>query len=190
MKRQKSSEMATISLFFAIMLLIHFISSLVFNLWPVPIKPTLVHIPVIVASIVYGPKIGAILGSLMGVISVITNTVILLPTSYLFSPFVTDGNLFSLMIAMVPRILIGIVPYFVYKVMSNKAGLIVSGVAGSLTNTIFVLGGIFVFFSSVFSGNIKALLAGVVSTNAIAEMIISAIIVAAIVPTLEKLKKR
>ncbi len=91
---------------------------------------------------------------------------------------------------MVPRILIGIVPYFVYKVMSNKAGLIVSGIAGSLTNTIFVLGGIFVFFSSVFAGNIKALLAGIVSTNAIAEMIISAIIVAAIVPTLEKLKKR
>lgn len=189
MNKRKSSDIARISIFFAIMLLIHFISSLVFNLWPVPIKPTLVHIPVIVASIIYGPKVGSILGGLMGVISLITNTVILLPTSYLFSPFVENGNLYSLIIAMIPRILIGIVPYFTYKLLHNKAGLIISGIVGSLTNTIFVLGGIFIFFASVFGGDIKALLTGIISTNAIAEMIISAIGVLAIVPTLEKLQK-
>ncbi|MGT2957726.1 pantothenic acid transporter pant [Streptococcus bovimastitidis] len=189
MKNRKSSDIATISIFFAIMLLIHFISSFVFNIWPVPIKPTLVHIPVIVASIIYGPKIGSILGGLMGIISLITNTIVLLPTSYLFSPFVEHGNLYSLMIAIVPRVLIGITPYFCYKLFKNKAGLITAGIVGSLTNTIFVLGGIFVFFSSVFGGNIKALLAGIVSTNAIAEMIISAIVVLAIVPTLSKLRK-
>ncbi|MCR4252507.1 ECF transporter S component [Streptococcus uberis] len=189
MKRQKSSTIAKVSIFFAIMLVIHFISTLVFNIWPVPIKPTLVHIPVIIASIIYGPQIGSILGLLMGIISVITNTVILLPTSYLFSPFVDHGNFYSLIIAIVPRVLIGVVPYFVYKILSNRVGLVLSGLLGSLTNTVFVLGGIFIFFSSVFGGNIKALLAGVVSTNAIAEMVISAIVVTAIIPSLSKLKK-
>ncbi|KHD46712.1 ECF transporter S component [Streptococcus hongkongensis] len=189
MNRSKSSTIATISIFFAIMLLIHFISSLVFNLWPVPIKPTLVHIPVIVASIVYGPKIGSILGGLMGVISVITNTIVLLPTSYLFSPFVTHGNFFSLLIALVPRILIGVFPYFIYKMVNTKFGLVISGIIGSLTNTVFVLSGIFIFFAKVFNGNIKALLTTIVSTNAIAEMIISALVVFAIIPTLTKLKK-
>lgn len=189
MKRQKSSTIAKVSIFFAIMLVIHFISTLVFNIWPVPIKPTLVHIPVIIASIIYGPQIGSILGLLMGIISVITNTVILLPTSYLFSPFVDHGNIYSLIIAIVPRVLIGFVPYFVYKILSNRVGLVLSGLLGSLTNTVFVLGGIFIFFSSVFGGNIKALLAGVVSTNAIAEMVISAIVVTAIIPSLSKLKK-
>lgn len=189
MKRQKSSTIAKVSIFFAIMLVIHFISTLVFNIWPVPIKPTLVHIPVIIASIFYGPQIGSILGLLMGIISVITNTVILLPTSYLFSPFVDHGNIYSLIIAIVPRVLIGVVPYFVYKILSNRVGLVLSGLLGSLTNTVFVLGGIFIFFSSVFGGNIKALLAGVVSTNAIAEMVISAIVVTAIIPSLSKLKK-
>lgn len=189
MKRQKSSTIAKVSIFFAIMLVIHFISTLVFNIWPVPIKPTLVHIPVIIASIIYGPQIGSILGLLMGIISVITNTVILLPTSYLFSPFVDHGNIYSLIIAIVPRVLIGVVPYFVYKILSNRVGLVFSGLLGSLTNTVFVLGGIFIFFSSVFGGNIKALLAGVVSTNAIAEMVISAIVVTAIIPSLSKLKK-
>ncbi|MGT2932725.1 ECF transporter S component [Streptococcus catagoni] len=189
MNRHKSSDIPKISIFFAIMLLIHFISSLVFNLWPIPIKPTLVHIPVIIASIIYGPKIGSTLGALMGIISVFNSTIILLPTSYLFSPFVDNGNFYSLIIAMVPRILIGIVPYYCYKANTNKFGLLLSGIIGSMTNTIFVLGGIYIFFSSVFGGDIQALLVSIISTNAIAEMIISAIIVLAVVPTLSKLKK-
>nr|HEK9961895.1 ECF transporter S component [Streptococcus equi subsp. equi] len=102
MNHNKSSEISRIAIFFAVMLVIHFISSWFFYIWPVPIKPTLVHIPVIVASIMYGPRTGAILGGLMGIVSVITNTLVLLPTSHLFSPFVTNGNLASLMIAMLP----------------------------------------------------------------------------------------
>lgn len=189
MNKHKSSDIARIAIFFAIMLLIHFISSLVFKLWPVPIKPTLVHIPVIVASIIYGPRVGTFLGGLMGLMSLITNSIVLLPTSYLFSPFVTNGNLYSLIIAIIPRMLIGILPYYTYKLLHHKVGLLLSGIVGSLTNTFFVLSGIFIFFAPVFGGNIKALLASIVSTNAIAEMLISAIVVTAIVPTLEKLKK-
>ena len=69
MKNSKAaSNIATVAIFFAIMLVINFLTSLVFNLWPVPIKPTLIHVPVIIASIVYGPRIGATLGALMGVI--------------------------------------------------------------------------------------------------------------------------
>ena len=110
MKRKKSSDVAIIAIFFAIMLVIHFLSSLVFNLWPVPIRPTIVHIPVIIASIIYGPRIGATLGGLMGLLSLIVNTTVLMPSSYLFSPFVENGNLASLVIAFLPRILIGIFP--------------------------------------------------------------------------------
>ena len=63
-----------------------------------PIKPTLTHIPVIIASIVYGPKIGAYLGGFMGIMSIIRNTVIYTVSSYLFSPFVKGelGHLQSL----------------------------------------------------------------------------------------------
>lgn len=90
---KKQSNIAQIAIFFAIMLVIHLLSSVIFNLFPVPIKPTIVHIPVIIASILYGPKVGALLGALMGVISLITNTIVLLPTSYLFSPFVPNGKI-------------------------------------------------------------------------------------------------
>ncbi|MGT2911816.1 ECF transporter S component [Streptococcus cameli] len=189
MKRRKSTDIAVIAMFFATMLVIHLLSSVIFNVLPFPIKPTLVHIPVIIASIIYGPRIGAILGGLMGVISVVTNTLYLLPTSYLFSPFVENGNLNSLIIAMVPRILIGVTPYFVYKWFHNKTGLTVAGAIGSMTNTVFVLGGIFVLFSAVYNGNIQAMLASIVGTNALAEMVISAVLTVAIVPVMEKIKK-
>ena len=112
-----------------------------------------------------------------------------LPTSYLFSPFVPNGNIYSLIIALIPRILIGITPYFVYRYLKNKTGLILAGAIGSLTNTIFVLGGIFLLFSNVYNGNIQLLLASVISTNSIAEMIISAILTVAIIPALEKVRK-
>lgn len=189
MKNRKSSQVATIAMFFSVMLVIHILSSVIFNVLPFPIKPTIVHIPVIIASIIYGPRIGATLGGLMGIISIIHNTIFLLPTSYLFSPFVENGNFYSLIIALVPRILIGITPYFVYKALHNKAGLTVAGAVGSMTNTVFVLGGIFVLFSSVYAGNLQAMLATILGTNSLAEMVISAVLTTAIVPVMERLKK-
>lgn len=73
--------------------------------------------------------------------------------------------------------------------MKNKPGLIVAGSVGSATNTIFVLGGIFFLFANVYQGDIKALLAVILSANSIAELIISAILTATIIPALEKAKK-
>lgn len=185
----KRSNIAPIAIFFACMIVIHLLSSILFNVLPFPIKPTIVHIPVIIASIIYGPRIGATLGFLMGLISLTVNTITILPTSYLFSPFVPNGNLYSIIVAIVPRILIGVTPYFIYKLLRGRAGLIFAGALGSLTNTIFVLGGIFIFFGNVYDGNIQLLLAGVISSNSIAELIISALLTLIIVPRLEKIKQ-
>ena len=186
---KKRSNIAPIAIFFATMLVIHFLSSLAFNLFPFPIKPTIVHIPVIIASIIYGPRVGVTLGFLMGLLSLTVNTITILPTSYLFSPFVPNGNFYSVVIAIVPRILIGLTPYFVYKLLKGRAGLIFAGALGSLTNTVFVLGGIFFLFGNVFDGNIQKLLATVISTNSIAELILSALLTLVIVPRLEKIKQ-
>ena len=166
----KRSNIAPIAIFFAVMLVIHFSTSLLFNLFPFPIKPTIVHIPVIIASIIYGPRVGFTLGFLMGLLSLTVNTITILPTSYLFSPFVPNGNIYSAIIAIVPRVLIGLTPYLVYKLLKNRTGL-------------------FFLFGNVFDGNIQKLLATVISTNSIAELIISAILTVAIVPRLETLKK-
>ena len=189
MRQNKSSQLATISIFFAVMIVIDLLSSVIFSIFPFPIHPTIVHIPVIIASILYGMKTGAILGGLMGLMSIIHNTIILMPSSYLFSPFVEKGSLYSILIAVVPRILIGITPYLTYKLFRNRFGLGLAGAIGSMTNTVFVLGGIFFLFADTYNGNIQALLATILGTNSIAEMIISILLTLSMVPRLEKLRK-
>ena len=86
---KKRSNIAPIAIFFATMLVIHFLSSLIFNLFPFPIKPTIVHIPVIIASIILRSTSWGTLGFLMGLLSLTVNTITILPTSYLFSPLRT-----------------------------------------------------------------------------------------------------
>ncbi|MGT2883902.1 ECF transporter S component [Streptococcus ferus] len=188
-RKNRSQNIAVIAVFFAVMLVVHLLSSLVFNFWPVPIKPTIIHIPVIIASIVYGPRVGGTLGGLMGLVSVIHNTIFLMPTSYLFSPFVAPGNVYSLIIALVPRIMIGILPYFVYKYLKNRFGLLCAGAVGSATNTVLVLSGIFIFFVQANNSNVKAFLATIVWSNSIAELLIATVVTVIAVPRLQKLKK-
>ena len=85
-------------------------------------------------------------------------------------------------------------PYFIYKAFyhflkSKKSGQYISlgaaGVAGSLTNTILVMGLILVFFKDSYAAAIGeattaiyGVVAAVVVTNGIPEAIIAAIIVA------------
>lgn len=191
MHKKKSSDLAVMAMFAATMLVVHYLTITLFSwLTFLPIQPTLVHIPVIIASIVYGPRLGLSLGLFMGIISVVTNTIILKQSSMLFSPFVEGGNIYSLIVAIVPRLLIGITPYYSYKLLKNKVGLGLAGAIGSATNTIFVLGGIFLFFQDKTLENMQKFLAGVASTNAVAELIISVLITLVIVPRLLVLAKK
>ncbi|MEI4352609.1 MULTISPECIES: ECF transporter S component [Streptococcus] len=189
MKTNKSRDVATLAIFLTIMIVIEVVSQMIFTNFILPIKPTITHIPIIIASILYGPRLGAQLGGFMGIMSIIRNSIILSPMSYVFSPFVEHGNFNSILIALVPRILIGVTPYFVYKLMKNKKGLLLAGLTGTLTNTIFVLTGIFFLFSNVYAGDIKLLLASIVSFNSIAELTISGLLTIAIVPVLQKVQK-
>ena len=185
---KKSSSISRVAIFFAVMITIHFTTSFILHFVPSGIQPTLVHIPVVIASIIYGPRTGAILGLLMGLFSLTMNTLVLTPASYLFSPFVPNGNLYSLVIAIVPRILIGVTPYFVYRWMHNRTGLITAGIVGSMTNTVFVLSGIYLFFGNTFGRGIQHFLGLIVSTNSLIEVIATVLITSAVVPALEKLK--
>ena len=83
------------------------------------IKATTIHIPVILGSILLGWKSGAVLGGLFGLTSFMVNTITPNLTSFVFTPFYSlgdaHGNFWSLVICFVPRILVGVVPYFVYQ---------------------------------------------------------------------------
>jgi uncharacterized membrane protein len=75
--------------------------------------------------------------------------------AFVFTPFyglgTTHGNIWSLVICFVPRILVGVVAGACFKLFTRlkwNSGLTygLSGALGSLVNTFGVLGGIYVFF--------------------------------------------
>ena len=55
-------------------------------------RATIIHVPVIIASLLMGPKKGAALGFLFGMTSFINNTMNPTPTSFVFTPFYSIGD--------------------------------------------------------------------------------------------------
>lgn len=192
MKNSKAADTAILAIFIAIMVIVQVLSQVIYSMWPFPIVPTLLHIPVIIGSITLGSKKGAFLGLVMGLISVINSTVITLPSSFMFSPLqpipgTNHGSIWALVIAIVPRILIGIFPYYVYKAFKkNKFGAGLAAFVGTATNTVLVLSLIFLFFRNVTHQTIGKLLSAIITGNSIAEVIIAVVLTIAIVPALDK----
>ena len=168
-------------------------------------KATTIHIPVVIGAIFLGPLAGAILGGAFGILSIIINTVSPALTSFVFSPFITiggaQGNIWSLVIALVPRMLIGIVAYYNYKWVSkiDKTKVIAyatAGVVGSLTNTVLVMSGIYIFFGQQYAAakevTFEALfgvIMGIIGVNGIPEAIVAAIIVTLVCKVLKSVFK-
>ena len=156
-------------------------------------------IPVIIGAIILGPKYGAFLGLTFGLTSLWKNTFMPNPTSFVFSPFVTmgqfHGNLGSLVICLVPRILIGVVAYYVYRLFMrtlknrrNKQGtaLFAAGVAGSLTNTLLVMNLIYFLFGDQYASAaswtakwVYGVILGIIGMQGVPEALVAGIIVTA-----------
>lgn len=158
---------------------------------------TLMHIPVIAASILLGVKEGMLLGLVFGLCSVFNATMAPGITSFVFSPFVTiggiSGNWASLVIALVPRVGLGWIPGTLYKAFlkgSMKKSLAAALAAGIATacHTLLVLGLIVVFFAAPYAsaiGSSVGLLYGVMGTtiltNGVPELLCASACMAALV---------
>ncbi len=164
-------------------------------------RATIIHIPVIIGSILLGPKKGAFLGLLFGLTSLLNNTFNPTVTSFVFTPFYsvgdTSGNALSLVICFLPRILVGIVPYYVYKgirkLLKQKKGaeavsLSAAGLAGSLVHTLLVMNFIYFFFGRSYAAamqgvsieSLYGVIMGVIGINGMPEAIVAAILTTAI----------
>lgn len=162
-------------------------------------RATIIHIPVIIASLLMGPKKGGVLGFVFGLTSFINNTINPTATSFVFTPFYSvgeiSGGIWSVIICFVPRILVGVVPYFVYKLVLrfvsedtrkkgvSSVGLVLAGVSGALVNTLLVMNLIFIFYGDAYieaSGKAAALgytfIVSVIGINGVPEAIIAGIL--------------
>lgn len=95
---------------------------------------TIMHIPVIIGAVLEGPLVGAVIGLIFGLFSMFQAAVA--PTGP------TDVWFTNPLLAVVPRLFIGPVAYYVWKALARwqVPALIAAGIAGSLTNTLLVLG--------------------------------------------------
>ncbi len=123
------------------------------------IKATTLHIPVIIISILLGPKEGAILGFMFGFSSILINTFNPSLFSFCFSPFYSlgeiSGNLSSVLIAIIPRMMIGILAGLIYKLLSKKLNIItassIAGFVSTLSHTALVMSMIYFFFGKEYA---------------------------------------
>lgn len=169
-----------------------------------PIVATLSHIPVIITAIVLGTGAGAAMGFFFGLFSFLVWTFTPpSPIAFVFTPFYTvgdfGGNFWSLVICFVPRILIGVVAGLCFRSFSrllndNVVAYTFSGVLASLTNTVLVLGGLYLFFGHQFASVNKIgfeLLLGILGmtilTSGIPEAIIGGLLAYAVGKPLRKL---
>lgn len=186
-------RVALLGIFFAIIILQTYIPILGYIPIP-PLNPTTIHVTVIVAGIILGPRDGLIVGFFWGLLRWIN--VFIRPQTPL-DPIIWVNPL----ITILPRMLVGLVAGYVYRWLNrtgehfNRAAA-TAGVAGSLTNTVLVLSLIFIFYGEVYAAFIGVdyssllwVLLGVVFTNGLFEAIIAAVLSIIIARPLKKLNK-
>lgn len=166
------------------------------------IKATILHVPVIIGSVLLGPKKGAFLGGVFGAISLWKNTMAPSLLSFAFSPLVPlpgegSGSPWALAICFLPRILVGVAPWFIVRLFEKipgstaalkSAGCVVAGALGSAVNTILVmglmgltLGGSFAAAQGIAGDAVWGSILAIVFANGIPEAIAAAVLTPVVV---------
>lgn len=186
-----------------------------------PMVATLAMIPVCITAVMLGTGAGTAMGFFAGLFSFIYWTFLAPgPMSLAFTPFykmeigeiTVGGSALTLLICFVPRILTGTVAGLIFKAFSDRSkkeavhyiGAALAGIAGSVVNTVGVLGGIALFVGGDFGRALESLNAGgfvsyatvwgfigaTILTNSIAEAVVSGVVTPAAVPIRKLLNKK
>ena len=153
---------------------------------------TIMHVPVIIGALLEGPIVGIAVGLIFGLFSMYQN---------ITAPGLTSFIFWNPIVALIPRMLIGIVAYYSFKLLKSKikstgvcAGF--AAILGTLTNTIGVLGLTYILYLDRYAQAreisreaVAGTLLTVGLTNGVPEAIVSALITIPIVVTMLKIKR-
>ena len=159
-----------------------------------PIVATLMMLPVIITALLLGPKAGTAMGFMAGLFSFIVWT--FMPPSplaaFVFTPFYSvgemHGNFGSVLICFVPRILAGTAAGVAYKGLlkllkkKDVLSMVIASVAGSLINTVGVMGGIWLFFGAQYSSLVGEAMLIIIGTTILFSGIPEAIVAGIVTP--------
>lgn len=163
-----------------------------FGFIPLPMaKATIMQIPVVIGAILEGPIVGIAVGLIFGVFSIIQNFT---------NPSILSFALVNPLVSVLPRMLIGVTAYYSYKIPFVKNDIVKTGIGaaiGSLTNTVGVLGMIYLLYASQYAAakNIPVSTAatvifGVALTNGIPEVIVCVLITIPVVLAVKKIMNK
>jgi Predicted membrane protein len=155
---------------------------------PLPMaKATIMHIPVIIGTILEGPLVGATVGLIFGLFSMFQN---------LTNPNILSFAFMNPLVSVLPRILIGLITYYCYKLAFKKNEVLKIGLSagvGSLTNTLGVLYMIYILYAERFAQakginptTVFKVILGIGLTNGIPEAIISIIVTVSVVTAVKR----
>ncbi|HEY3291482.1 MAG TPA: ECF transporter S component, partial [Anaerolineae bacterium] len=130
---------------------------------------TILHIPVIIGAVIGGPVVGMLSGFIFGISSILNDT---------------TGLFGNPIISVLPRVLIGLTSWLVYRGLRQVNVSVViaaaaAGIVGTLTNTILVVG-LLVAFSLIPLAVVPTLV-----PQAVIEVVIAAIILPVIIKAVE-----
>lgn len=155
-----------------------------------PVGATIMHIPVIITAILEGPVLGALMGLVFGIISFIN--AIMKPTPISFVAM-------DPLVSIAPRILIGVVAYYVYRMNPLKNEGIKVGVTAAvatLMNTVGFLGMMFLLHGEQVAkalarpvDTIGKFLFGLGVTHGLPEIAVAVVITIPIVFAVRKVRK-
>ena len=141
---------------------------------------TIMHVPVIIGAVLEGPLVGAVIGLIFGLFSLLQGAIA--PTGPADVWFVNP------LISILPRLVIGPIAWLIYRIarsLKELPSLALSGIAGSLTNTVLVLGalGLFRYLPWGLIGTIAVV-------NGLPEAALSAILTTAVVAAWKGIQTR
>ena len=157
-----------------------------------PTNATIMHIPVIIGAIVEGPLVGITVGFIFGATSLL---------KALTMPTITSFAFINPLVSILPRMLIGVIAYYVYKLTIKFTKNVfvsgwITGVVGSLVNTVGVLGMIYILYGARYAEALgesasaaKTLILTLGATSGIPAAIVGGFVVSAVCIVFNKRKK-
>lgn len=160
-----------------------------------PIPPAsivIMHVPVIIGGVLLGYGAGALLGGMFGVLSMVRAVIAPAPgIDFLFNPAASGNPLGSIVMAVLPRILLGLTAAALYRLLAKKApptlAVGVAAAVASLVHSFGVLSLLAIIFSAFPLVEVLGMIVGV---NGLLELVVGVLLSTAICRVLLATKKQ
>lgn len=151
-----------------------------------PLSITFLTIPVVIGAVLLGATDGAVLGAVFG----ITSFAQCFGMDAFGTALMSINPVFTAIVCIIPRILIGVFSGLVYNALSktklnDTVSYAVSALTGAVTNTVFFVGFLLLFFGNAepvkaLGDSAWAVISVLVTTNSLIEALVCTVLAAVI----------